>query len=80
VVGAPVAVVASVMSCPRCLRPTPAAADPTVAAPADGACEGHPRPRSRRCARPFTRAASSPPRRRPRIPPSRRSAPRGSSP
>ena len=30
------------MSCPRCLRSTPAAADPTVAAPADGACEGHP--------------------------------------
>jgi len=33
---------ASVMSCPRCLRPTPDDADPTAAAPADSACEGHP--------------------------------------
>ncbi len=30
------------MSCHRCLRPTPDAADPVAVAPADSACEGHP--------------------------------------
>ena len=68
----------SPMSCHRCLRRTTSI--PRLPRPPTAPARAIPRPRSRRCARSFTRAASSPPTWRPRIRPSRRSAPRGSSP